>query len=211
MAVEDTPLPNSGARRIDCDEGVRRDELAQQCLLYLFGELSSDQSRAFEQQLLVSVETADELAAVSKRMSLLGGCAVPGTGQVLELSTVRRRLILLRRYVSIVAAIAAGLLLVLSLTAIDDDELVVIDDAKIAEAWAATDSTWSELSSMRDDADATASEKFVVTDSLDFVGPFGDETVPSWMLAALDPSSELLDQAFDDGGQLKRELESEKL
>ena len=211
MPVEDTPLPNSDANHIDGGAGARRDELALKCLLYLFGELSKDQSHAFEQRLLVSPETAEELIRQSKRLSLLGGCAVPDVGEVIEVSKVQGRSISIRHYLSLTAAIAAGLLLVLSLTSIKDGELAVVDDSKIAEAWAATDSTWSELSSMRDDGDAIPSEKFVATDSFDFVGPFGDETVPSWMLAALDQSSELLDASFDDGGQLNRESESEKL
>lgn len=190
------------------------DGTGARCLLYLFGELSSDEETAFERELSMSAVLADELALQSKQVSLLYECPLvwpqfepassfampsPETFHSATLSPATS----LWRYAALLASIAAsvGLLVVMTQS---PEVTSPSEDLKIAQTWAASETTWASVSGSRENTDG----ELAVTDELsaevesEMPGPFGDETVPSWMLAALDNSSDLLSATLEDAAQV---------
>ncbi len=92
------------------------------------------------------------------------------------------------------------------------------EDLKIAQTWAASVTTWVQVPPSRDDIEAETMESDIPSSTdatnspvMSASGPFGDEAVPTWMFAAVDSSSDLLNTILDDEHAARQKFGSENL
>lgn len=111
----------------------------QQCLQYLLGELSDQQTLAFEQRLAESTPLCDELQQQSEMLLLISETSTP---QLQTASTYDAENKSGVRWIEAIVALAACLLIAfVAWNAVKETETVASleEDALIAEAWADTD------------------------------------------------------------------------
>ncbi len=143
--------------------------------------------------------------------------ALDGTAALARTSHTR-----VLRYVAIAISIAAvGLVLVVTPRIVVAPQVSKSESDKsgeafrIAEVWADADVNWAiesehggELALL--DIDSNVDE-FLHDELPEMAGPFGEEMVPSWMLAALEPMPESLENNVGTRNSINESSESESL
>jgi hypothetical protein len=167
-------------------------------LLYLSGELSATESAEFEKLIVESSIVQDLLERQSQLLTRVYD--ISSSDDRLELPSHTSDSNRGYKITGLISLIAAMFLLVIisqgtsRRTASESvGSANPSEESRIASVWATADDFGHSDAFRLDEV----SDELLGTDDagtfVDLPGPFGGETVPSWMLAALEPTSDLLD------------------
>jgi hypothetical protein len=178
------------------DPGDARDEFAWRAFCYLHGELTADEAEAFEENLATQQSAREALAQVVRVTQLVGNASPVGVRDTQPKAVAWWQRIVRARHVAR-AAVAACLALMVALgfsrffRGPETPAAPAFDSQALAEAWLDVGADWSSQAlpaapgASEEDPAEIGGESHAAEDVLEDSRGL---TVPSYYLAAVDPS-----------------------